>query len=607
MKHLLLFFIITLSFHLYSQKNPEKVENETDDTTKLIVEKYVFNKFGTIDTSAIDTFQIYIELLDNYEKDYLPVINLGQIGTPSLNIIFSKRKEFKDFMFLNPYIEYIFIPKDLSFYKTNNPYTDIKYIGASKSKEQQRMDFIHTQSVGTHKFGIEFKMTTARNLASESKQNSTINNLNFWYHKQIKNYNIYAAIYSSNIKRPENGGIIDTPQYDPETSLYQIQNANNSIINRGFIFRHYYSFNEKYLIQHCLNYNLSARTFSESKLNSEVFGQPLIAQQETFDSVSFKSFDNTISFMKKHSFGNMNLSFTNKLRNIYYFKGYIYDISGEFHTDNFLSLSISDLKLKFLHSYIKSDYHLTDRQKGDFDFLSGQNIYLNKNNSTYINFLEKFERYTPDFFYEHYNGNYESWKKSFSKSIKIFFETNINFEKFNFHIGGNYSILNNFIYFDSVAQPRQVQANIYLTTVWAKKIFRFKPFVFDINLIWQKNNHNEVLNVPEFIAAGSFYLDFDVFKGAAHIHIGFSANYTSEFYMYSYRPTTGVFYVKNERITGNYPIANLFFTARIKRATIIVRFDHTNAMLLQPYYSTVENYHLNDYYLRFGVRWWFKN
>ena len=57
----------------------------------------------------------------------------------------------------------------------------------------------------------------------------------------------------------------------------------------------------------------------------------------------------------------------------------------------------------------------------------------------------------------------------------------------------------------------------------------------------------------------------------------------------------------------NYPIANVFVSGKIKSAIIIVRFDHADAMLLYPFYSNTEHYHLPYHYLRVGVKWWFKN
>lgn len=604
-------FVILL---IFTSLNSIAQNTAIPDSIQLNVDVFQFNEYNSIDTFSIDTAQRNIELFENQSNSLLPTINLGQIGTPSLPIIFSQRTEFEDFMFLNPYNESILRPEKLNYYHTNNPYTDLKYIGASKIKEQQNLSFIHTQTRKTANAGIKYEMTTAKNLATDN-ENSSVNKMNFWYYKSIKKYNIYTAFYSSKIKRPENGGVVDTPSFEPSNKTYLLNNAKNFISYKGLYINQSYDLNPTYKVRHIFNYSTISRTYFESTPNQNI-GLPLLSEEQTYDSTGISSIDNTIDFHLYKSIANLGISYTNKIRTLYYFRGFFYNLSGEFDADNYLTFSASNFNFSKTNGNIIAKYHLTGRKKGDISLISNQSLTFGSSDSSIIlSFHENFKNSAPGYFYQHYNGNFDNWNNHFKKIKNLSISGNTNFKKLKLELGGDYRIYQNYTYFNSIAQPTQLQNNLYISTIWAKKTFYLKPFVADINLYWQKSNQQEIINVPEYVAAGSIYADFGIFKNAAHINVGVNLSYTSKYYMYSYRPSTGVFYINNGRLTGNYPIANIFFTAKIRSAIIIVRFDHANAIkydfttgILEPsYYSTVENYHLSNFYLRFGVKWWFRN
>ena len=612
MKKIFFLIFILSSLHVFSQNIQQA------DSSKLIVDIYQFNDYYSLDTFGIDTIQRHIELFDSYNNSLLPIINLGQIGTPSLPIVFSQRTEFEDFMFLNPYNEYLLKPEKLFFYKTNNPYTDIKYIGSSKIYEQQNLDFLHTQSINNSNFGVKYEMITARNLATDN-ENSSINKLNVWYYQRIKKYSFYSSIFSNKIKRPENGGVSDTTS-SSEYNTFLLQNSNNVMAYRGFYFNQSFDFSKKIKIRHIFNYSKIYRTFLESKPN-KILGIPQLSDAKTYDSTGITSYDNTVNFFFKNKIANLGVSYTNKMQTMYFFRGFMYNLSGDFFADNFVTVSATDFKNSFFSANIIGKYHITSRKSGDFSISSNQRIIFDADSTQNIIVLtlkEDFITSSPGYFYENYNGNFDSWQNSFERIKNFNFTAILNFNKINLEIGGDYRVYDNYIYFDTLAMPQQISNKLYIRTAWLKKTFYLKPFVADINLFWQKTNNQEIVNIPEYIAAGSIYADFSAFKNAAHLNLGININYTSKFYLYNYRPTTGVFYNQNDFLTGNFPVANLFMTAKIKNAIIIVRFDNFSALkydfeaapteaLSEVHYGTVGRYYLSNFYLRFGVRWWFRN
>ncbi len=180
-------------------------------------------------------------------------------------------------------------------------------------------------------------------------------------------------------------------------------------------------------------------------------------------------------------------------------------------------------------------------------------------------------------------------------------------DKYKFVVGIDNIVVANYVYFDTLLIPKQLSTPINVSTAFLSKSFKFKPIVWDIEAYYQKSSNNAISNIPEITAGTSFYFDFALFKKAMILNIGANIAYASQFYMYNYAPTLGVFYVNNIKKTSQLPYLNAFLTAKIKTAIVIIRIENAAGMLYQPYYATTQHYLLPILNFRFGVRWWFRN
>lgn len=608
MKRIISFIIFfTVVFANAQQITPLNIA-EPPDSAVLKVTIYKFNQFNTVDTLTLDTTQKHIELFDNFTQDLVPVVNLGQIATPSLPLVFANRKNFDDFVFLSPYHNFLLDPKTSVYFKNNNPYTDLAFLDGPKIREEQNLNVIHTQSFRNDSvnLGLRFNMMTAMNIA-DNKSNSSINKLSAWYARKFKNYNLFVSIYSNKIKRIENGGIIDTlSEFDPTNSItffLKSEEPANIILYRGYYINHSYNLATNIKVRHIFQYMRISKTFIENQLH-EALGTPQLSNSKSYDSIGLRSFDNTfnLSFDKKNKVG---ISFTNRIQRAYYFRGYFFNLSGELLSDNYLSANIQNFSLGNLTLSALGNFHFIQRKAGDFDEKSELKYFFT--DSLYFIFNQSFKKETPDYFLDYYNGNYQSWQNDFSDIISLTAMARFISKKYHFEIGADYRQYTNYIYFDSLISPNQVNSTINVKTLWLRKSFYFGPFVTDLNGYWQQTNANDVLNIPEFVTSGSFYLDVPFAKGALNINLGLNAYFTSSFFAYAYSPSIGTYYQNFKTETGKYPVVDVFLTGKVKSAIIILRFDHANAWLLQNYYQTTEHYHLYHHYLRFGVRWWFKN
>jgi len=445
------FLILFMLFGLYANSQDLGHADTTVLRTKIIKQ----NKFFINDTFNIDTNQRFVHLFDPYQKQKAPVINLGQIGTPSLPMVFIHRKKHSDFLFLNPYSEYLYLPKKSEYFKTNTPFTDIKYIGviAGKTKEEQYIKLIHTQSpdINTN-FGLEYKLLTAMDIPNQP-QNSTINNLNVWYFKQIKRYSIYSSIFFNQIKRIENGGIVDTAvNFHPlnGNNTYFVSNVKNKITYKGVYINQSFDLSREIKIRHTLNYFTLSKTFFEATPNTSFFGPTKLSDIQSYDSSGVRTLDNSLALIlnKKIVF-----AATNRVQKMYYFRGFLYNLKGEFLADNFLTFGITNVKLKNIKLDLLANYHFTNRNKGNFNINSNNYYSINFAEKTIFSFKFEYKKYTPDYFFENYNGNYYNWKNNFEEISSLSASLDANLTGFNLKFGGDYRQLNNYTYFDTLSLP----------------------------------------------------------------------------------------------------------------------------------------------------------
>jgi len=609
MKKFLSFVIFFSAFFAHGQQNFPQNSIPIPDSSFLNIKILKFNDFHSIDTLTLDTNQCHIELFDSYTQDLVPVVNLGQKATPTLPLVFANRTTFDDFVFLNPYKNFLFDPQKSAYYTLNNPYTDLSYLDGPKIREEQNLKAIHSQSFRSDSvnLGLFFNMMTAMNIA-DNKTNSSISKLGVWYARKFNNYNLYVSIYSNKIKRIENGGIIDTSAtFEPLSSLTFFLKSEplNVILYRGYYVNQSYNLTNTIKVRHIFQYSRISKTFSENEEElNELFGAPRLSSVKSYDSIGVRSFDNTFNIMldKKYKIG---VSFTNRLQRAFYFKGYFYNLNGQFLTDNFVSGTIQDFTVGRLKLSALGNFHFIQRKAGDFDIKSDLSYHFS--DSIYLLFNQTFKKTTPDYFLDYYNGNYQAWNNNFDDIISLTTSARFVVEKFHVELGADYRQYSNYIYFDSLINPSQVYSTINVKTLWLRKSFYFGSFAADLNGYWQQTNSNNVLNIPEFVASGSFYLDAPFAKGALDLNVGINASYVSSFYAYAYSPSIGTYYQNFNTKTGNYPVIDVFLSAKIKSAIIIVRFDHANALLLNKFYQTTEHYHFYHHYFRLGARWWFRN
>ncbi len=162
--------------------------------------------FRYLDSSRLD--KLDSSILDFSRKVPSPNtwINLGNMGTPARDLVFTPRMQSGWDPGWHSYDLYLFRTADTKFYNTTKPYTELGYELASHA--EQLVDVYHTQNIKPN-WNIAFEYRLINAPGSFQNQNSAHNNIRFnsWYQAKNRRYQNFFILISNKINASENGGL----------------------------------------------------------------------------------------------------------------------------------------------------------------------------------------------------------------------------------------------------------------------------------------------------------------------------------------------------------------------------------------------------------------
>lgn len=226
-------------------------------------------------------------------------------------------------------------------------------------------------------------------------------------------------------------------------------------------------------------------------------------------------------------------------------------------------------------------------------------------------------QYAPSLMQQAYRGSHDVWTNDFSDINVTELKGAIHYNARNFSIspGVSFTRMGNYVYFredeDAVEQrvtPVQtsgeqtiVAPSLRVSVTMARHIFLRGYGVFTKLL----KNSEDAVQVPELFANGELSYENIFFNGNLDMHAGIDVHWHSQYYAMGYDVPIQQFYVQKTYKTPDFPLVDVFFSARIKRGRIFVKFNN----LVQAF--TGQGYMLTPYYpgqrsiLDFGFDWSF--
>ena len=587
------------------------------------------------DSTYLDTLQDYVHIFNPVYKKALTATYLGNYGTPAEDNNFFNRNFQTSYFFAQSRDAYILSPGELKYFNTRTPYTRLDYTQSeNKSKNNEtRFNVIHSHNINpwwNFTFRVDLGKSDGQYLYQASRNNAVA-----LYSSYIKdNWKIHAGFITNSIRNKENGGLTSDSLLqegtDPQYWNVNLNSSETKLSNNYYFTNTEYRFGkfidtgesqEKRFrpimgILHSFEMSANSHEFRDKESDTDdFFENTYYPDSYTKDSIRFKQISNTFQLKqyenaeKKYSFGKrafigfeidkgsmpglqpndsthvrMDIQYANT-----FIGGGIYRETGRFWNWNF-----------------SGKLYTTGQNAGQSE-LAGM-IYkplpFNFDTLASISFTGSIENRVPDYFQETFYSNHYRWDQNLGTEQRMTAGGIFRLPNRKLEIGAKYAIINNFIYNDTLGIPNQTSNELLILSAYLDKDFNYRNLHLRTRILWQKASDERYIHLPGWSAFVSGYFQFTISK-VMLAQIGSDVRYNSSYYADAYAPSTGLFYLQNEKKYGDYPYIDVYASLRLKRTRVFFKYMNIGTNFLDGVYMNSPNYPMNRSTFRIGVSWAF--
>ena len=589
---------------------------------------FFHNNFETKGPAFIQDIDTLLTNVENYDAPTRPGNYYATLGNPGLahqSMVYDPRIKSGFYFGVNSFDQYLFHNDSIHHYWVGRPYTHLFFIQGARKEQNLRVD--HSQNVSSW-FNVGLKFDYINSPGYYQNQESDDKNFVFKTRFQTRDYRymVLANYIHNKLTLEENGGIIYDTVFEDNVSPdrrgieVNLYNARNFYKENTYYVKQLFKLTKRHRflakddtteqsgffdrvnpgnISHAII--LSSKTYLYEQPTSDNQGFYQFTHDSvngTYDSTRINSIENQLSWTNSDNAKRQLFTFNFMLR-------YLHTSFSVDSTRNIYNQLIPTAEVRFQVSNVLmldffGDFVTGNANVGDFNLIGKLTL------STKIGKL-RYELHNasqePGRLYSYYHSNHFRWQNELNKQYFFINKASITIE--NFIAGFNLFSVENFTYFNREGFPQQMNKNLQVLQVHARKVFNVGHFSLALRAIYQKGSDNEGLRVPELVGDASFYYTNQLFKDAAILQPGVDVFYNTPYHAYGYLPATRGFHVQDEKEIGNYFYMNVFLNLQIKRARLFIKY-HNLLFLLDDYrYYTVPGYPMKDGGIRFGVSWMF--
>lgn len=599
------------------------------DTAKFFRGNGITRYFNASGFESSDSATAINNSLTDFQN-YLYHNNLGNVGLPLADLIYTPSQSQYGIGFnywKNNYRNYYFTPENIKYYNTRSPFSDLFYATGGKKEGVFKMTFAYNVRKN---WNISVNFSRIRSEGAYKQQKTLDNYIAVATNFKSKNnrYWLLAGIFFNSNKNAENGGIkldsefVNGAAIDRKLININLTNAKRSVVGKGITLKQYLNFGGK---------------SNDTASLGQIIPSSRLVLTSSFMDEQLKYEDNALTdgfynnyYYRSDSSRTFDTTYTYKLANELEWKRVDNGKHRGLQDMLRISISIKDEIAKVKQREIDTTlnniiagaalYNTYSNNKLWWR-ISGKYVITGYNNNDYnldavikkkladsllsVTLSGNMQASTPDFIYNRYLSNNFIWNNTFDKTKTWNINADAEMKRYKFNIGASFNVYSNVVYFDNYSTPREFKGDIPLLKAYIKKDFKLLNWHLNNSIIYQYVPDSMVIRVPSFILNHSLFYENDLFKGALHLQIGASVNYSSAYFADAYMPATGEFYLQSEKKYGNYPFIDVFLNARIKTVRVFIKVDHANSGLMGNNYMITPHYPMNDRLFKFGISWRF--
>ena len=630
-----------------------------NDTTRALynwkwnVDRY-YNRVNImpLDTTLADWRTDYV-----FYRKGVGDMALGGLGQSSQPVNWFDRNQDRDFTFARGYDAYTARLENVPFYNGKSALTNMTYLESGQKRyREEHFELVHSQNINpSTSANVSYK---ARSTMGRYDWQRTKNHaLSVGVAHTGKRYSIHAAYMNNMVDTRENGGVVgewaiaDTVFEMPSGVPMRLASseAHNKYRNNAVFVKQAiaiplervteYDFSIADLsaiyVGHQFEYNSWSKVYTdkrgtysnergnynketgewESEDNLSYYDDWFISPETTRDSISERLISNKL-FVQVQPWDRYGAISTidggvgydihtySYLRLQDYVRG---DMTRDKRSSWYIYGAASGMIKRYADWRADAKYHPSGYRGGDLS--AGGEITLRafiREHPLILTGRFRYELRSPGYWHENLFSNHYVWFNSFDKESETRFEVNFSVPDIALEVGAWQGVMTNMIYYGNDSRVAQNPGTVSLTSLYARKDFRFAGFHLDHRALVQISSDEHVLPVPTFSAYLSYYYEFWVVRDVLRVQVGLDGRFNTAYYAPGYNPALSAFYNQREVKIGNYPYLDAFVSAKWKRMRILLKLQHLNQNLFgNGEYFQVARYPLNPRMFKFGISWSF--
>jgi hypothetical protein len=632
-----LFFIQYAEAQIYEEFDADKEENKEEKVETKLINPHV----GIWKLADCGAFQDSVQLdtlLDNFHNYHPVFMNsltstyLGNYSTPGMDNDFFKRKSNVDYFFLKSREVYMLTPATIQYYNTRTPYTQLDFSQSENRviKNETRFNVFHSQNVNPY-LNFTLKINLAKSAGQYTAQEAKNSFIALYSNYNTQNLSIYTGFVTNNIKNNENGGLTDDASIfnGAETELLNVNlNASKSLFRST-----YYFVNGEYRFGKIISTETDSALFrpifgflvssqyerhkhefiDEEEANNTFFENTYFGDDYTKDSILFNQLSNVFQLkqyentQRKYSFGKralLGIDFVNTSSPGLDTVNVTSDVNN--YSNVYAGGGIFRETGKFWNWKFDGKIYLAGAKAGQTELagLISKPFRVVQDSAAALILTGTINNLAPDYFQEEFYSNHYRWNNNFNMEQRMDAGGSIVSPAYKLRLSANYALINNYIYNNYEGIPSQTGKELLVLSAFADKDFNYKKFHFRTRVLWQQVSDENYIHLPDLSAFVSAYYKFVISK-VLFTQIGVDTRYNTKYYADAYAPSTGLFYLQNEKKYGNYPYIDVYANVRLKRTRAFFKMTNIGTNFLEGEYFAAPHYPMPRSTFRFGVSWLF--
>lgn len=573
-----------------------------DDSTKTIYgpqttlhfyEHDIFNNRDSV-RYRVDTGLTNFHRWMPMDKAWGKLTDLGNHVTATRPLFFQPREDIGTQLGLRVYDAYAIRQEDVAYVDTKSQHTELDFM--SGPKKTSLGTFAYTQNVHSRfNFGVRAQRLTSTKIYGFA---NTINsgallgqNWTFLAHTSFfsknKKYLILAHYRHMNQKVREQGGVIPNVGTDGVVERYSYDGAakisdDANSWERRHVFHIYqqYRLANGFQVFQQADYQSVIDRFTDLELERGVekgiYPKAKFDSTQTRQDIYYKLFDNKVGIKGFYEGFNYRAYVRQRLygmRSAGQMPNEIGDTYVKYRTglqfDNIIGAWLG-YYLKDSVQYLTAEADLNLAKNVEYRLKGELNTRWGKAGFQSI-------QTAPDLLVGRYLGNHFDWRNNFdpTKIQTVYASLVLKTKKIEFVPEIQVHQINDYIYYDTAAVPRQLNSGFRLLRVGFNSAIHLNKWNFTTMGFLTLNDNKDVIRIPTAFASGEVTYDF-VYAKVLFIQLGLAARYRSSYLADAYMPVTQQFHLQNDTRLDQSVVVDGFANVRIKRVRLFFKMSYLN-------------------------------